>query len=145
MTVTLPVNEFGVAPDNRARKKFFTHHTIYGSRGDQDVVPDPACDRALRTVVLLGHGHGGRRVSHPIALVVGSPFEVEVSRLVGALIWKEFLTGKPSFHSGQAVTLPYLMRRAQRNRVPFRVEFHCDQDSHSAWTIQRISDKGDVR
>lgn len=59
-----------------------------------------------------------------VTLCVSSPFELEVSRPIGAMLWKSFMAGTTSHHSAKASTLPYMIRRAEREGVPYLVEAH---------------------
>lgn len=58
-----------------------------------------------------------------IMLCVTSPFEVSQSRASGSRIWRTFLAGGTN-HSSKAATLPYLIRRCEREGVSFRLEAH---------------------
>lgn len=55
-----------------------------------------------------------------IVLVVGSPFEFPMSATQAADTWRRFLAGGIQ-HSGQAATLPYVIRRCEREGVPYRL------------------------
>lgn len=52
------------------------------------------------------------------ALIVGSPFETELTKKAKELIWKAFVAGGTR-HSAQATTLPYIMRRCEREGIAY--------------------------
>lgn len=53
------------------------------------------------------------------ALVIGSMFELEISRKMGSQMWRAFMEGRLSTHSARASTLPYLIRRCERVGEPY--------------------------
>ncbi len=70
-----------------------------------------------------------------ITLNVTSPFEVELPRSIGTKLWKDFLSGAESRHSLQACTLPYLMRRAEREKMPYVLTSYPGE----GYTLQRLT------
>lgn len=54
----------------------------------------------------------------PIMLCVTSPYETPINKSEGARLWASFNNGGTS-HSPSASTLPYLIRRCEREGVPY--------------------------
>lgn len=59
-------------------------------------------------------------MKQPIILCVTSPFEMELPLTTGARVWKSFLNGGTN-HSAQAATLPYIIRRCEREQRPYKI------------------------
>jgi hypothetical protein len=55
-------------------------------------------------------------------LLVTSPYEQEIPQGIAGEMWRAFLAGETSSHSHMAATLPYLLRRAEREKVPYVLE-----------------------
>jgi hypothetical protein len=58
--------------------------------------------------------------NRPIILCATSPHELPVDKKTGARLWKEFLR-VGSNHSSHASFLPYIIRRCERECVPYRL------------------------
>jgi hypothetical protein len=68
---------------------------------------------------------------NPITLSATSPFELELDRATGSRVWKSFLQGG-STHSARASTLPYIIRRCERERVGYVLTAMPGQGYHIA-------------
>jgi hypothetical protein len=55
-------------------------------------------------------------------LLFASPYEQDIPQNVAASMWRNFLDGVTSTHSHMAATLPYLLRRAEREKMPYVLE-----------------------
>lgn len=55
-----------------------------------------------------------------MTLCVNSPHEVALTKAAERRIWEAFIDGGTT-HSGRASTLPYIMRRCEREGVPYRL------------------------
>lgn len=53
-----------------------------------------------------------------ITLNATSPFELSVNKAEGARLWRDFMA-RGSQHSGRASLLPYLIRRCEREKIPY--------------------------
>jgi hypothetical protein len=58
----------------------------------------------------------------PFVVSLTSAYEMEVSKGIGARMWADFMDGRVSSHSAMASTLPYLQRRAEREKVPYVIK-----------------------
>jgi hypothetical protein len=59
-----------------------------------------------------------KRANRQIVLSATSPYEMEIDRATGSRLWVAFLSSG-STHSLRAGTLPYIMRRCEREGVPY--------------------------
>jgi len=53
-------------------------------------------------------------------LVINNPHEVTIPKRMQKSIWSRFLD-KGTTHSAQAGTLPYIMRRCEEEKIPYRL------------------------
>jgi hypothetical protein len=54
-------------------------------------------------------------------LCVMSPDEMALTKAAKHRIWDQFLNGGGTTHSPQAATLPYVIRRCEREKVPYEM------------------------
>ena len=59
--------------------------------------------------------------NHPRMLCVTGPMEIQLSQKKASDIWQAFLNGGTS-HSSNAATLPYIMRRCEREQIPYTLQ-----------------------
>ena len=61
-------------------------------------------------------------MSRPIILCATSPYEIALSKAAQFHAWKGLRESGSSSHSARASTLPYLIRRCEREGIPYTLK-----------------------
>lgn len=72
-----------------------------------------------------------------MTLCVTSPNEMEMNAKMLSMVWRNFLKGGVTSHSAQAASLPHIVRRCEREKIPYRITAHPGQ----GYTIERIKEQ----